>query len=177
MPVIKAAIIPASFPFGIIVVFAMILNHVDSLKRINKFAILGVLIGFTVLALATFRSITVIGVDSSARYVYPALEAIGEAPASYILKMLMTISWYVIMFIELIICYFALNLGLGQLLGLKYYQSIVMPVGIIITAFSVFVYQNIIEEIYFASQIWPVYSIPIEYGIPFLIWIIAKLRY
>jgi spore germination protein KB len=177
MPVIKAAIIPASFPFGIIVVFAMILNHVDSLKRINKFAILGVLIGFTVLALATFRSITVIGVDSSARYVYPALEAIGEAPASYILKMLMTISWYVIMFIELIICYFALNLGLGQLLGLKYHQSIVMPVGIIITAFSVFVYQNIIEEIYFASQIWPVYSIPIEYGIPFLIWIIAKLRY
>jgi spore germination protein KB len=174
-PIIRAAIITASFPFGEIAVFAMIFAHIDSTKTINKYAIMGVLTGFAILALATLRSITVIGVCGSARYVYPALEVVGEVPASFIVQMMLTFNWYLITFVKFVICYYAFNFGLGQLLGLKN-NSIVIPVGVIITAFSVYIYQNTIEETYFASHIWPVYSIPLEYGIPFLLWALTKTR-
>lgn len=175
-PIIRAAIVTASFPFGEIVVFAMIFAHIDSNKTINKFAILGVLTSFVILALATLRSITVIGVGGSARYIYLALEVVGEVPASFVVQMMLTINWYLITFVKFVICYYAFNFGLGQLLGLNKNSSIVIPVGVIITAFSVYIYQNTIEETYFASHIWPVYSIPLEYGIPFLLWALAKAR-
>ncbi len=174
-PIIRAAIITASFPFGEIAIFAMIFAHIDS-KKIKKFAMLGVLIGFAILALAILRSITVIGVYGSARYVYPALEVVGEVPASFIVQMMLTINWYLIMFVKFVVCYYAFSFGLGQLLGLNKYSSIVIPVGVIITALSVYIYQNVIEESYFASSIWPVYSIPLEYGIPFLLWVLSKAR-
>lgn len=105
--------------FGEIAVFAMIFAHIDSTKTINKYAILGVLTGFAILALATLRSITVIGVCGSARYVYPALEVVGEVPASFIVQMMLTFNWYLITFVKFVICYYAFNFGLGQLLGLK----------------------------------------------------------
>lgn len=174
-PIIKTAITTASFPFGEIAVCAVIFAHIDA-KKIRKPATLGVLIGFAILALATFRSITVIGVCGSARYIYPALEVVGEVPASFIVQMMLTINWYLIMFVKFVICYYALNFGLGQFLGLKKNSSIVIPLGVIITALSVSVFQNTIEESHFSSNIWPVYSIPIEYGIPFLLWALSKVR-
>ena len=87
-----------------------------------------------------------IGVCGSARYVYPALEVVGEVPASFIVQMMLTFNWYLITFVKFVICYYAFNFGLGQL-GLKS-NSIVIPVGVIITAFSVYIYQNTIEETY-----------------------------
>ena len=80
------------------------------------------------------------------------------------------------MFIKFIICYYAFTVGLATWLGLRSYQSIVLPIGVVIVALSLIIYPNYVAEKNFASKIWPYYAIPFEFGIPLLLWVVAKIR-
>lgn len=44
------------------------------------------------------------------------------------------------------------------------------------TALSILVYKNIMEQISFAAKVWPVYSLPFEVGIPLLLLTVSFVR-
>lgn len=90
---------------------------------------------------------------------------------------LLTLTWFSFAFGKLTICYYAFTSGLALWLGIKDYRAMVTPVGVIITALSILIYSNYPEEAYFAAEINPYYKIPIELGIPFLLWIVTKIRF
>lgn len=166
----------ASFPFGETVLFAMVIFQVKQQITSKNTLIYGLLAGLFLLDLGVIRSITVLGVDGTMRYIYPVVETVMEVPSSNILEVFLTISWFAFGFMKLVLCYYAFVFGFAQWIGLKDYKSLVLPVGVIIIALSILVYSNSIEEVFFASKIYPVYAIPIEYGIPFVLWMVAKIR-
>lgn len=175
-PVIRGLITAASFPFGEIVIFSMILYRVNNSRPGGRGLMYGLIIGLIVLELGIIRTIAVLGVESCIRYIYPVIGAVEEVPISNIFIMILTLNWFVFAFGKLTICFYVFTTGLSQWLKIDNERILLAPTGVIITAFSIFIYSNYIEEIYFASKINPFYKIPIELGIPFLLWVAAKFR-
>ncbi|HBV97245.1 MAG: hypothetical protein JL50_09235 [Peptococcaceae bacterium BICA1-7] len=175
-PVIRGAITAASFPFGEIIIFSMILPKINSFKPSGKGLLYGILIGFLFLELGIIRTISILGVESSIRHIYPVIEAVEEAPVSNMLVIILTLNWFAFAFAKLTICLYVLTTGVSQWLNINNPKILLMPFGVLITALSVYIYSNYIEEIYFASKINPYYKIPIGIGIPLFLWLVAKIR-
>ncbi|ACV64095.1 spore germination protein [Desulfofarcimen acetoxidans DSM 771] len=179
IPIIRGAIEPVSFPFGEMIIFAFLFfNHqnINKSRNLLLHAVFGILVAFIVLEVGVLRSIFVLGVESSGRYLFPVLGSTFMSLVGNIFAPIVTINWFCFMFIKFAICYYAFNWGLANCLGIQNYRSIMIPIGILIIALSFFVYSNYVEEISFASEIWPYYAIPFEYGIPLLLWAAAKAR-
>ncbi|ACV63359.1 spore germination protein [Desulfofarcimen acetoxidans DSM 771] len=174
-PLIRGAIVGVSFPFGEILIFSMILFQTNHSKQYDKFIIYGIIFAYIFLVLSILRTISALGVESTIRYIYPIIETVQES--SSILTILVTLNWFAFAFSKLSICFYALTSGLAQWFNIKYYQAIVTPMGVIIIAFSTFMYSNYTEEVYYAYKINPYFKIPIEFGIPFLLWLVAKIRF
>ncbi|GBF35437.1 spore germination protein GerKB [Desulfocucumis palustris] len=176
-PLIHGAVIAASFPFGEIIIFSMILFQVNNSKRHGKFLIGGILIGFLILDWSILRTLSVLGVEASIRHNYPVIRAVEEAPASNILVILLTLNWFIFAFSKLCICFYAFTTGFAQWLNIKDHRHIITPICVIIVALSILIYTNYTAEEYYAAKINPYFKIPIELGIPLLIWLVAKIRF
>jgi len=84
--------------------------------------------------------------------------------------------WILSGFIKIAVCLYAFVTGSAQILNLKDYRLLTLPSGVIMTALSVLVYENIMEQISFATKVWPVYSLPFEVGIPLLLLTVSFVR-
>lgn len=176
-PLIGGVITTTSFPFGETVILAMILFRVNNIKKGGRNLIYGVIIGFIFLELGVVRTITVLGVEGSTRLIYPVIASVGEIPIGNILIILLTLNWFTFAFGKLAIILYAFCYGLAQWLNINDHKVIILPSAVIITALSILIYSNYTEEAYFAAKINPFYKIPIELGIPFLLWFIMKIRF
>lgn len=175
-PMLLGASKAMSIPFGQLIVFSMILFQVKKIKHTERFAITGLLIGLIFLDINIFRSVAVVGVESSIRYFYPTIETVREAPSGNILEAIIVVNWFIFMFVKLSICLYVSTLGISQWIGVKDYRIIATPVGVLVVPLSILIYANSAEESFFLSKIWPYYAIPFEYCIPLLLWLAAKIK-
>jgi len=176
MPVARSVIGITSFPAGEIVVFGMVLYHVKESRGVAWYPLAGLVAGLFMLFLSIERSITVLSPAVAARAVYTPLVTINSIPGGQILVTLMAIIWYFFSIIKFMICYYAFVQGASHWAGVSDFRPLVLPAGALMAVFSIYVYESAIDELFFAKSIWPVYAIPLEYGIPLLLWIGALLR-
>lgn len=176
--VIKGAVPIATFPFLELILFTMIFPQVNSPAKIRKAAFWAIFVMGMVLDGVLMMGIAILG-ENLARLTFPGF---------YIFRMI-----YVGRFIERIdpaiisifymgglikisVCFYAFILGLSQLLGLKDYKPLIIPSAVIMVVLSILVYENTFEMFNFATNIWPVYSIPFQVVFPLLMLIVAKFR-
>jgi spore germination protein KB len=74
------------------------------------------------------------------------------------------------------ICYYALSLGLAQVLGLKDYQILLFPLALLIITFSIFSHPNIIHFYNFIAKAWTPYTLFICLFFPLLCLFIGKIN-
>ncbi|CCO08553.1 GerAB/ArcD/ProY family transporter [Desulforamulus hydrothermalis] len=176
LPVLRAAVGIASFPGGEILVFGMVIYHLKPGRGAAWYPLAGLAAGLFMLFLSIERSVTVLGPAVAARAIYTPLVTINSIPGGQILVTLMAVIWYFFSIFKFIICYYAFVQGVAHWTGARDYRPLVLPAGALLAVFSLFVYKSAIDELFFAQTVWPVYAIPLEYGIPLLLWLAALLR-
>ncbi len=168
----------ATFPFGETIAFTMVIFAAKKSAKSNKYVIKGLIIAGLLLILIALRNITVLG-NTHVISTYPSFDAVRLINVGEIinrLEIIVAIDFLTMGFLKICILYYATVLGMAQILKLKTYSPIVLPTGIIIVSMSVLQFNNVIENIEFAYNIYPYYSSVFEFILPLVSLAIVKLK-
>lgn len=168
----------AAFPFGEIVAFLMILPFSTEQKKVAKIVFLAVIMVGLVLALIVARNTAVLGITVTVQTYpsFPAIRLINIAKVLTRLEIIITAVLLVTGFIKVTFYYYSTVLGLAQLLKLRSYLPLVLPLGAGLVSLSILQFESNIENIKFAFEIYPYYTIPFQLGLPLLSLLIAVIR-
>lgn len=178
VPVLRGAYPAIGFPYGETIVMAMILPFLND-PREGRWAFpLGLSLGGLFLLLITL--LTILTLDGlAANQVYPVLVMARQVSVAGFLdrvEPLIIVAWALSGFLKVTTCLYAASLGLAQWLNLADYRPLVLPIAALQVFLSVLLYEDILQQIEFATKIWTVYALPIEFLIPLLIHLVATVR-
>ncbi|KKM10281.1 hypothetical protein SY88_14580 [Clostridiales bacterium PH28_bin88] len=176
-PVLRGGLAPSGWR-GEIVVMMMILPYINYPDKTGRYLAASVVLIGVVLSLATVMTTAVMGgltehltfpFFSLARYI---------AVARFLERMevLILVMWVAGVTIKVAVFYYAAALGAGQLLGLRDYRPVVLPIGVILAAWSHGLYEDARELVVWLATIWPPYAYTFELIIPSLLLLVAVLR-
>lgn len=178
VPVLKGATVPASW-LGEVVVLAMIIPFLNKPNEAYRVAALATLFTGLVLTACTLAVVAIFGPVTSGHFVFPVYNAVRVVSIANFLERLESVIvavWVFGGFAKVGVFYYAAVLGSAQWLGLKSYQPLVAPVGVILVALALLC-RNIAYLLDFTSRVWPPYSLSVyEAGIPLVMLIVALIR-
>lgn len=169
--VLKTSLIPLTFPFGESVLFLMIFPCMSAPRDAKKTVVGAILAAALIMAVITAETVAVFG-SNAKNFMYSTHSMIRCIELAQIFERTDAITiviWILSGLIKISVCLYAFVKGCAQLFALKDYRPIVIPSGIIMTALSIIVYENVIEQTEFASKIWPFYSLVFELLLPLML--------
>ncbi|MBH5316834.1 endospore germination permease [Paenibacillus sp. GSMTC-2017] len=171
--VMPGSLASAAYPFMELIVFLMIFPYVNRTDQIRKSMIIGTLLGGIVIILIVMLSILVLGVNFTASHHYPSFELAKKISIGDFLERveaIMMILWFLSIYFKLAIYFYSFNLGIAQMLRLKEYKFLTLPLGIILLIGSLTLDPNIV---YFnqLAKYWPMYDL--TYIVGFLVLLLA----
>lgn len=164
----------AVFPFapGL---FLMIIPFVNKQGEVKKSIITGSVISALLLIFITLINIGVLGGTASI-YTYPTFHTVRLINYGEIinrLEILVALTFLVSGFFHYTLTFYGLTLGSAQLLGLKTYLPLVLPIGVLLT-FQLH-YYNIIESIEYQNM-YPIIATMFKVIIPLMTVVVAIVR-
>lgn len=178
-PVLKGSYINLSMPYLQLAIFLMVTPFVTDKNKMKKAFYKGTVVGGILLTLLVMFSILVLGADITARqatatYVLGKKISIGDFLER--IEVIVAIIWILTIYFKLTICYYALVLGIAQVLGLKSYKIFLFPLAFIIIPFSIFIHPNVVHVSNYIAKGLPPYSITICFVLPLLLLVVGKIR-
>nr|WP_003540396.1 endospore germination permease [Desulfotomaculum nigrificans] len=178
-PVLKASLVPITFPFGETVLFAMILPYINKPEQAQKGRFVAIMVGGILLTVTTMVILAIFGPTGTAERIYPTLSLARYISVAGFIERIDAIPmaiWAASGFTKISLCFYVFVTGVAQIFNLKDYKVLILPSAVLMTFLSMVIYRNILEQINFAVKIWPVYSLPFEVGIPILLLVISVIR-
>ncbi|MFB6800512.1 GerAB/ArcD/ProY family transporter [Peribacillus butanolivorans] len=178
-PVIRGSIPFIIFPFIESVAVLMILPFVSQKDRIRKSLFVGQLLAGSVLIIITMLAILVLGVDLTAKEIYPSYklaQKINIANFLTRLEAILAIIWFITIFFRFSLFFYVTVLGLAQTLKLQDYRPLVCPFGMILLAFTLIMAPNTVYYSNFILDIWPFYAMTFGFLLTLLLLTIAKVH-
>lgn len=173
--VLKASFSVLTFPFGETVVFLMIFPYLNNSKNIFKTSFISIaLIGFILLTIV-ISNLMALGGDMLSRDVFPSHSTISLVPKIAI-EPFISINLIIGTSIKIIICIYSAIIGITQLLKLDDYKPLITPIVTLAVILSIWVYDNLLDMIRWAGEIYPYYVIPFQIIIPLLILFISLFK-
>ena len=177
-PVLKGTLIPSGWQ-GEIVVLAFLLPYLNRIHEGRRAGSLALLVVGFFLVLAEVLTVAVFGAEVAARTLFPTFDMVRYISIAEFLEHLdpfFMIFWIGSVFIKITLFYYITCLAIAQWLNLRDYKPITLPVGTIISALSVLLFDNITELVNFIAKVWGPYALSIQLGIPALLLVVAMLR-
>lgn len=176
---LRGALLSLAFPFAEGIPFALFLPFLPKPRKVRPYA-LGSL-GFVtlLLTLVQARNIVILGPNEIVRLNFPTLAAVQLINLGEFLQRLDALAvfnWTFGIFFKIAVLQYAVCLGSAELLGLQDYRPLVFPVGIIMTALAIVIYENFGQMKEFYSTIYPFYALPFFLLGPALVLTVAILR-
>ncbi|TGE34603.1 endospore germination permease [Desulfosporosinus sp. Sb-LF] len=166
-----------AIPFNEVFVFLMVIPYMNNQKHIKATTLLGLTIGGLNMLLMTIRNTLVLGplvaILTSSSMESVRLINIGKILTR--LEMVVAISLLVSLFLKVSVFYYATVLGIAQLVKMRSYLPLVLPVGIIGITLAL-CFESSMQFIYTSQNTFPIFSIPFYILIPILSLFIAKIR-
>lgn len=177
MPVLEGAYINTVW-FSEAIIAAMFIPYINKPGKTFKPLLLAVIL------LGLVGALTLIGVVATfgsqiELLEYPVLSLARYIRASDFLiraDPFIVFMWIAGVFVKIAVFHYCAVLAIAQLLSLKDYRPLVMPIGIILAVLSIVLFSNIIELINQIERLIPVLGLVIQGGIPAVLLIVAKLR-
>ncbi len=175
----------AIYNFVSIAGFPMILFLMFFPKNINrpdksKWNFLsGTFIGTTTVTFVTVLCILVLGASTTARQLYPSYVLAKTISLFEIIERLESVMagiWVISIFFKSALYFYACVIAFAQILGVKKYQFLVFPLGIISIIFSVIVYPDIEYMQNWDAKYWPTYALVMGLIIPVATFILDKIK-
>jgi spore germination protein (amino acid permease) len=175
---LHATHIISSIPFGEMIVFLMIFASLNKNDHIIKNTYSGVIIGTFSFLIIAIRNTAVLGntqtIWTSTSFQSARLIDIGTVLTR--LDFLIAIGQTIVMFLKSSLFFYALVTALSQILGLKSYLPLILPVAGIEAIVAATVFQSAVEQTIISINAGIIYSIPLMYIIPVISLLTAKIR-
>ncbi|MDS1030462.1 endospore germination permease [Bacillota bacterium LX-D] len=177
-PVLKTAFSTFSFPFGELIVFLMIFNHLHTQKKLAKVVYLSSLFGGLLILLIITRDLMVLGPDMFENATFPAQLSSELIPNNFItMTPFVAVNLLIGSGAKTIVYLYAASLGSAQLFNLRNYKSLVIPLAAFMVALSIWVYDSLFQLFRWTEEIWPYYAvIPFQLGIPLVTLLVLKIK-
>ena len=168
----------ASFPFGETVVFTMILAYLNQKHLISGSVVKAITIGGFFLVSIVARTVAVLG-QTKEIYTYPAFHAgrlieLGDVFTR--MEMFVAVNFLTMGFIKISVLIYGTCLGLAQILELRSYRFLVLPISILAVLLALSNFSNVVENIFFAREVYPLYALLFQVVIPLATLGVALLR-
>lgn len=167
-----------ALPFGELVTFTMILPFLNKAKEIRMAAIKAGLYTGAILLMLSIRVIVSLG-NTASLYTYPNYQVtrlieIGEFLTRA--DIIPGVNYLVLGLVSFSSIFYSVALGTAQLFRLNSYRPLVLPIGLLMGLVSCFAFNSFSESLRFATEVYPLYALPFQLGIPLLTLILAYLR-
>ncbi|MCQ6282309.1 endospore germination permease [Bacillus sp. EB600] len=177
-PILKGSYVNWGNPLQLGILL-MVMPYVTNKTEMKKSFYKGFLIGAVFITILFTLSILVLGANMTARQSYPSY-MLGKkiVIGTFIqrVEVLVAIIWMLTLYFKATICYYALSLGLAQVLGLKSYKILTFPLAFLIIPFSIFMNPNIVSFHQFILIALTPYSLTICVFLPLLLLVIGKVK-
>lgn len=179
VPILKEAFAVLAFPFGETILFALLLPMARPTRQIRPTVTLTMAGVVLLLAIITIRNVGVLGVHIVGTELFPTFGAtriIEVADFVTRLDALVVGSWVATGFVKVAVCILVTARGAAEWAGVQEYRPLVLPLGAIMAALSVILYDNTSEMATFAFTTYPIYSFPLHTLVPLLLLSVAAVR-
>ncbi|MFX3673464.1 MAG: GerAB/ArcD/ProY family transporter [Paenisporosarcina sp.] len=180
-PVIKTALTQTLyFPFGEVVVFAMILPYINQPKKVKRTGLLALGISGLILAVVMVVNFSVLGVSFVSRSPFPLLATIQTIDVAGFLERLDVYFMLVAIiggFFKISVFFYVAVTATASLFKIKDSALLAFPFGVVILLLSITIASNFSEHVQEGLQVVPLYMhLPFQVIIPAFLLIIAIFR-
>jgi spore germination protein KB len=179
-PIFKATLNMTSVTYFAMIVLLMIFpSCMANPNQAKKAFYAGAVIGGMNLVVLSFLCITVLGAEETARYFYVSYvlaRKINIGNSIQRIEAIIAGMFFISMYFKLTFYFYACTIGLAQVLKLKDYRLLVIPLTMILIVFGLVSYPNIIYQGEWDSTIWIPYSITMCLFYPLLLLMVAKIK-
>lgn len=176
--VIRGAAAPTAW-LGEIIVLGVLIPYLNKPGRSLRVAVLATLGNGLIMILNVVYPLAIFGPDLTASLMYPIYNGVRIISIANFLERLEAIPvsiWIAGGIIKVCVLRYTAVLGAAQCLGLRDYRPLVLPVGAIVVAGSLLMYNDASVITAFGTEVWPSYGLTFEVGIPLLLLVIALAR-
>lgn len=176
-PVIKGAFSTFAFPFAETVLLVCVFS-LQTKKSPYRVYFWGILLAAIIMTIITIRNIAVLGTMLDDFY-FPSYEAVSRISIGEFLQRIevtVSIVFAYCVFSKTTVCLLAACKGMSKVFKLKNYRSIVIQMGLLMIYFSYIVYDNTMQMIDWAINVYPYYAFPFQVIIPLIVWIVAEIK-
>jgi spore germination protein KB len=155
-----------------------VLYTLKNKKSHYKVYFYGIFIAGVTIILLSIRNIMILG-DMRDRLYFSSHVAVSMISIGEFLQRIevtVAFTFAVGVFIKASVCLFVACKGIGKVLGLHDYRSIVMQTGLLMAFFSSMLYGSIMEMFDWASKVYPYYAFPFQVILPLIIWCLAEIK-
>ncbi len=182
-PVLQGSFEAFSFPFAETVIFTMIFFCLKTKGSPYKVYLSGLYLGGIPLTGISLTEMLVLGPSLYSATHYPNHNVATKVALGDFLQRLEIIVLIAALtggFLKISICLMAASNGIAKVFNLKSYKFVALPIALLMINTSSFIYDNVMEQITWASDIWPYYAFFFQAILPIIIIIgveIKKSRY
>jgi spore germination protein KB len=175
-PVLLGSVVTFGW-WGEVVVLAMLLPYLAVPRKGKTIGVWSVLLLSFILIFDAVINTALFGPEA-ARTVFPSFMILSEVLVGGFLRIdaVFVIFWMSGILVKLAIFYYAAVLGTAQLLNLSDYRPVVLPIGVIQTAFSILLFKNSVEIDALRIEAFPVSLYFFEWLLPLALLLIAIIR-
>lgn len=175
-PVLQGSITPSAWR-GEVILLAMFLPYLAEPSKGRRLGIWSVIVLGAILIADAVLNTAIFG-PSTERQIFPSFIMIEEFIIGGFFRadVAIVIIWLVTMLIKIALFYYAAVLGTAQLLNMRDYRPITLPIGIILTALSILSIENSVDIPVYATAGYPPFAYLVEWVIPLAVLLIALVR-
>lgn len=180
IPILKGSVFLSCFiTFPLILLMMIYPINLNSTAETKKPLFLGYIWAAFIIFIGILMSILVLGSTITAGSRFPVYILAKEINVGVVLtrfEFAIDGIWLVTEFIVAILFFYAGVLGLSELLGLRDYRSIVMPIGLIVLVMSGVVLPNAVYQENWVTLVWTPYVITYGLILPILLIIVFLIK-
>jgi spore germination protein KB len=179
-PLFKGALtLAATASLTYIVLFMIFPAHVNNPAKARKAFLQATLIGGIFITLITFLCISVLGPDTVARNAYPSYSLARKISIGNFverIEIIMAGLWFISIYFKMTLYFYACVVGLAQVLNLRDYRPLSLPLGMLLIVYSLIVYPNSNYMAKWDSTIFIPYVLSFGLLLPLLFWIVSIIK-
>lgn len=178
-PVIDGSFSIFTFPFAETIVFTMILSSLKNTDDVFKVYRYGIVISGLLILIVYTRNILVLGVETDSALYFPSYSAVSLIKVGDFIQRIEVLISVIFLFsglIKISICIYGASIGIANLFNFADFKLLIPPVALITMNLSCFIYDDVMEMFFWASNIYKYYAIPFQIVLPMIILIIAEIK-
>lgn len=179
-PILRGSLLYVSYSSLTLIVLMMIFpTYVNNLKEAKKSFLSGTLIGGIMIFIVTTLCILVLGPEITARNSFPTYILAKKISLGGFLERLesiIAVLWFITIFYKILLYFYGAVIGFAQILKLKDYRPLTLPLGMILVVLSLVVFPNSTYASVWTTTTWISFILTYGFFLPLLLLVASIFR-